>query len=343
MAATVPAYPDLLIPDGSDIDDTRNQVRNSYPVAASHWEPMGRTINWLRGHGAQIVAGNSTFGSGYGSPVSPIVFRHRILGGLLGLNDPHGRSWFLCLWADQEVEVTVTFQVSSDAPTAVVSTLPGIFRFDEVVSGTLPSPPVIGFNITWSGSAEVYCDTVSCFEIPLTVLQSGDGVDLDYLQFNAPIYYDASNDGRSVFGALDFSASELIRRTVFNWYNENGVTLTDTAFTGSSNLFLLDPAVQARHVTSGQTTSTVDWAALCTSTGGGSQIRLTTAAGSDTQAIAGGGPAWVTGTIDIETDDPSRYDTDGGIRGGTRDSVIVELRRTTATNVIIYALVIGDA
>ena len=131
---------------------------------------------------------------------------------------------------------------------------------------------------------------------------------------------------------------EARRNMLFSWSNPQAAAVTSSSYSGSSPWFTDSPSVVARHSYLGTNTATVRVAVYAGSVGAPNtgDIRITPASGGAalTLSITAGAFAWYTGNLTVETEDLSRNATDGGLRGGTRETLLVEARTTGGTTSI---------
>lgn len=350
MTGRVPLYP----PQFPGATTAANGVRIAAPVYGDgQWSEYGAFANWLIGRGSPLViAGPSELISNNSSDTHRFYLWPHI--------QNFARIWMVTLakTSGQYMSGTITLPDSSSRTWVIPEGTPPmqgiLFPALELVDP--PSGTAGGVEVTIAVDAApdepgIFPYAISCYEVPRATLADFGSVvvpDLDTLA-SGQLIYDPADDGSvpAVMRASVDALSEARRACLFSAYFPAGVTITDTAFDGTTNIFTTsganDPPVVARHRHNAVTSHTIAWAAYVESTGttpgGDLRVTSTSPSGSDTQSIPTG-PAWITGTIAVETEDLSQA---GGLRGGTRNPIIVEATRDAdATNVTVYGFCMGE-
>jgi hypothetical protein len=52
---------------------------------------------------------------------------------------------------------------------------------------------------------------------------------------------------------------------------------------------------------------------------------------------------WATGVLEVDCEDPTTWNTDGGLRSGTRDRITIEAQRVGAGTCTVYGVCMGEA
>jgi hypothetical protein len=186
-------------------------------------------------------------------------------------------------------------------------------------------------------------------ELPETRLD-GYGVALSTLDPRQPIYYYNSTPSRESIASLPTMA-ELVkdsyarRGAIFSWWTPFDDELNQTTSTSYVEIFPVRPSVQTRLMDSGQERGTVkvNVAARCTS--GTGQVRVTMTSGDSVVFdVSTTSVAWIgEQSLLANCDQPDRWETDGGIRGGVRDDVIFEFRAPSGGTMSIRGLMITES
>jgi hypothetical protein len=239
---------------------------------------------------------------------------------------------------------------------------PQAFHFVESFdSMTIPYDGIAICDLDADSDTTVQVAGLSCVELPMysaTTFGSSDTplVDPKTCATGSPIY-EPSSGRKSVNGLMQVGSSQvagagLIREArrcnLFSWGNGVGVTLTDASYPGTSQFFESSPSIVARHLFNGTNTSTVKVAAYakCTGAPATGNVRVTAATGGTcTLSFSSTSFAWQVGNLTVETEDLSRNATDGGLRGGSRETLLVEGRTTggMGSSITVAALHVMEA
>lgn len=343
---------------------TRAGLRAALPVeGASQWRRFAMTAAYLAGHGGALVVG-----CGAESVAAGAINNHRFW--------IRPRAHTLCrLW-------TFTLATPNGPPlggiyngTIFVNSVQigswsiarsgsfeyvhATFRMLETVASPSSTPQEARFEIRNSStsSGAVRLVALGCSPVP-RLLQSTYNGSLyvpgeQRLKAGSPIADITGAEGASTedmavaasgVGGLLANAS---RSKLYDWSSEAGVVVTAGTFPGSNNVVRASPAVMGRLLYSGETVRTVAVSVYAKVTGGAltGEVKFTAASGGTvTMNVTSATAAWVHGTLDIECDDMSRLSIDGGIRGGTRDTVTIEARKTgTTTSITVHGLAIAES
>lgn len=329
-------------------DGTLDRIRAALPVMGhGQWYEMAQAVNWLGGVGGAIAcagvnsslitAGNSALSLFYVWPRSQhstwlwvVELKASLTDGARGTVtlEPGGDEFEFSLTNDQaqrfhflqdpssvaEGEASVEVAANADSPSSV--------RVQAITVSEVKRR----FLSPTSGEVGVYAS--SC--------EKGNAI---YENTTTLDKYSA----QGVWEQVRDAKGNARRQMLLNVYDPDGITITTTAFPGSSNVFAIDPAVQCRNTTAGgSTTRNCEWNVMASQNGGGSsEVRLTMTTGAvSTITVTSTSATWHTAhNFAIETDDLSVSNT---IRGGTRDSVRVEARRISGTSVTVYGVAIGE-
>jgi hypothetical protein len=229
---------------------------------------------------------------------------------------------------------------------------PVVFHWVDIASSSAAGGVIISFQGD-TGTSAALVEAISCTEIPRGILDAAAstvGVHETSCSRGKPIFDNGNSDSKysiqGVFAQMQLAKDNARRKKLFDWASDGGqgTTITDTSFTGSSNIFHMDPSLQTRHMEDGTTVRSVTVAVYAECNGGDEtgELRATMTSGDSVDiSLSGASGAWFTGTIDVETDDFSETDL---IRGATRDECVFEARKTgTTTDVVIYSISVGEA
>jgi hypothetical protein len=188
--------------------------------------------------------------------------------------------------------------------------------------------------------------------LPRVVLDPFTGVtppDANTLNSGQRIYEGAASASlHSVAKAVRDARHQARRAHLYSWANATGFPNTTTTFVEA--LASISPFPRQRWA--GELTRNLDWAAYVSHTGAaGSEVRVrsetqspefvTVPTGSSTVAASANG--WITGTIEVVSEDTERLIFDGGMRDGARNIVRVDVRRTAGTEARLLAFCLGEA
>lgn len=339
---------------------TANEIRAGLPVrGASQWEPMSQAVLWLLGTGGTLVSAGPTayvgpYSAGqldgyiaapgdsithyfYHWP-SPSAWNRMWCITLVapnGLAQASGRLYFSASGEDHPW--TIDASSYNDKTKGLV-----VVRHLEHWNTGTPAQLGVALQNDATSVSPVMFGGITCHELPVNGFTGGE----INLAAGAPIH-----EGRVQIvadKALADSANESCinyarRNCVFSWGVDAsaGVTISRTSFVGTSNIFRDSPPVLARHKNLGVNTGT--FAVACKTDGVTGTLRVTATSGDSVDIPLAGFAGWHLGEITVDTEDLSRNEIDGGIRGGVRDQLLFEAIRTTGTNVQITGLCVGEA
>lgn len=345
MTQHVPGIPPPLLESGEHTDE-RNQIRAAYPVLGfGQWQAMAVAANWVAGIGGalascgpdavDVAAGSSSTRRFYLWPRA------------------QNASW---LWA-VEIEAqsasgargTVTLAPGADAfDWAVADDRAKTFLFPHDPSAIAPGEASVQISNSTTSPGAVRLRTVGVYELPRAYFGTATatvGVHETSCVGGQPIFENTTIDDKfsaqAVFEQTRDASTSATRSTLFSWFNPTGLTTAATAFTGTSNIFHVDPAMQCRLLAAGATTRVVQWAVYANVTGGGAvgEVRVTVGGGTSTITVVTTVAGWHTGLVSVETDSPSES---AFIRGGTRDEATFEMRKTAGTSITVHGIDVGE-
>lgn len=334
-------------------------VRASLPVVGLPHKGTAQALNWLlgRGHplavcGPQVLPGwNSALFSFWVHPddLHPNFLWDISLSAIDGTNQPRTLSGSVGIADNTQI---VTFTTNSDGSMTRLT-----IRQDVTPSNT---PQEI--NCLFTTDAEDPSDSddltryvylvvhgIHVSEMPQLRL-NGYGVAMSTLDARQPIYSQAGVPAHESITALpnlmELAKQSYARRgSLFSWYSPFTDTLNQTTSTSYVEIFPVRPSVQGRLITKGQTKGDIKVNVAARVTGGTGQVRVSMTSGDSlTFDVTSTTVAWVgEQTMTANCDDPSRWETDGGIRGGTRDDVIFEMKAPSGETIAIQGLCITEA
>jgi hypothetical protein len=316
------------------------QIRAAWPVAASPVKAAAYTANWLLGRGTPLAVdgGHSWLPGSDSDQTRTLRYKFHL--------------------DSQHVSLGVFIVASISNPFAPVTINGTIYSIGS--EATIVHFPTLNFGgdvdveyellIEWpagdvSSRNWLEIHNVQIYESPVIIL--ADTASGTVPPEPSTIVYDGYDDQQSIAGleraVEDMRASYFRRGTLFNWVSgyADGLQASNTSYEDLTPE--QDPSIQVRLMYSGETVRRVKFAACAAVSSGTGNIRATMTSGDTvTLNIVANTPVWLTGDIDIETDDPSRWATDGGIRGGTRDNLRIEYKAASGQTMNIYAISVWD-
>lgn len=321
---------------------TGNQagVRTAQPVIGRPHAATGSAINWLMGRGHQLaVSGPKLFYAGTAATFSFWVWPddvHRDYTWWIGLSGRDG------LYRPKTFSGTITLaDIGSGAQTVSFTTPPDgsvqMVQIQQVAPAASNTPLELQCTIDPNGStAPVDAEDVEYLlvhgihiqEAP-QVFMDGKGVATSTLEARQPIFWDfGAPPDKSITTLVESSryAHENYARRgeLFTWFDPFGSWSTTS--TSYVDVFPVRPAVQTRLIDLGQTRGTAKVRVCARVSGGEGAVRLTMTNGANVfWAVTNTLNQWLAErNVLVECDDPDRWPTDGGIRGGTRDEIRLE-------------------
>ncbi len=335
-------------PNMLEATSAAQQIRAALPVRGyGQWETMAQCANWLAGCGAVLAnAGpiNETISAGSSHSRRFYCWPHDYA-------TREGRLFIIELVAASAggSHGTVTLAPGGDAfDWAVPNTKPHTLMFVHEPSSTTAGEVSVQVSVDSAAAGAVTLQTVTVAELPRWEHDDATttaGTHETSCVGAQPIYENTDTDDKfsvqSVFEQVREQGDNHTRCSLFSWYNAAGLTTTATAFSGTSNIFRIDPAVQTRLLTASVTTRTVAWAVYAVAAGASSgEVKVTMTNGStSTITVANTTIAWTTGTVSVETDSMTETAL---IRGGTRDTAVFEFRDVTGTGITLYGIRMGE-
>ncbi len=373
MAIIVPRFPpivDFTEGDGSlpGADAAqRNDLRIASPVlGAAQWEPWAKATAWALGKCGSLILCGVSSGVAVGSDTTWRFYtwpRYQCA----------ARLW--CIGLDMRVaEVddwagSGQFQVPSGTPLASWSLGPEsfgatrVFRFVQLIESPTADPGEVTIKITNDSTSlsNVFVDSIHCYEIMRGAIEDFGPTPNTLGGFHAKapnpftdqtgaLIVEGSDVGNSVDGLFRVVNDptqlmvETRRSCLFSWYAPY-LAGSNHLNDDWDNLFIRDPPVLAR-CTYGQTNRTIAVAAYGHgSTGAERKIRFTAQKSGDstTLTLPLTTDGWVTGELDVETEDTSPSAVSGGIRSGIRERITVEAKRPVGGSGNVLGVCMAEA
>lgn len=316
------------------------QIRAAWPVAAQPIKSAAFAANWLLGRGVPLaVDGGHTWIPGSDGTATRVL-RYKFH--LDAVHTTYG-VFIVALCSADFVPVTIngTIYTVNSSATVIHYGLPNLGG-DADVEYTLTIEWPAG-DVSARNRLDIH--NIEIYESPARILATSGAGSVE----PGTLIYDGYDDRESI-GGLEHAVEDLRalyfrRGTLFSWasgYSDG----FNTASTSYQQLFGdgANPAIQTRLMYTGETVRTVKCAVWVIGFG---NVRVVMTNGDSvtfTVAEPYGEDAgvWMTSGFDVETDDPSRYETDGGIRGGTRDEITVEYKADSGEQIFLYAVSIWD-
>lgn len=335
---------------------TGNQsaVRTALPVIGRPHAATASAINWLMGRGHQLaVCGPMLIDATAAATFSFWVWPddiHRDYIWWIGLSGRDG------LYRPRVYNGTVTLaNIGSGTQTAAFTT-PGdgsvyMLQMQQVapaasntplelqctIDAAVPSAPVDTEDIPYLLIHGIHIQEAS------QVFLDGAGVATSTLEARQPIYWDFGSPPATSITTLVESAryaheNYARRGEIFSWFDP--FATWSTTSTTYVEVFPVKPAVQVRLIDQGQTRGNAKVRVCARVTGGTGTVRLTMTSGDVVSwAVTNTVATWLAErTILVNTDDPSRWPTDGGIRGGVRDEITLEAVASSGETIHVSGL-----
>lgn len=349
MTILVPKYP----PDfrtSTAGTTTGNEIRGGWPVRSDTWWQMADSVNYLHGRGGSVVTASNprVTGVSAGSSLGYLAYTWP------RYENPH-RIWKVTIAASSAAHAfgtitngTETADWSVDGasvgtgPALTVATLQ-----EEVTASATPVAVTLTVANDSSSASSIAVRSVALYELPRFALDAGYGVNQHILAPRNPIVGTTSGDLSIESVARHARSAKTVarRNSLLSWYDPDGVSDTSGSFV---DIFDFEPELRCRQLESANTTRTVAWTAYTHDPSGvGGEVRLTASQSgqTDTMSFSNTTPAWQTPrTLTINTEDPTRWLTDSGLRGGSAETVQAAVRTTSSpTSVTVLAIAIGES
>jgi hypothetical protein len=309
------------------------------PVRAQTWRETAMLLHWLRAHGMHVIPAHAPQMQLTATSTPESLF-YRI--------QPQGlaiaRVWVIVLRQEEPTGPPTPAFVDVTLPNATVSRQsPGLGAHRAILFEALSSKSAAQADVELifertSGSANVWIESVSCYELPrgvLTLNTTDYGVDFETVRPGAALI-----DGDN--GSIGAIAENLTR--AISWPRrmlwQQSFPLIDSDPGGAGNptsavdLFELPIPVLPRRVAVGDTTFQATWniRAVCEGAGDTFVATITSGNNSNTDTIQFAGvttEAWGTnGTIELDCEDVSKVD---GVPSGGLETVQIAVHRTAGT------------
>lgn len=343
MTLRVPPFPlQVMLRNGAG--NVVNTARIGTPLmGAGQWVPSAMTVNWLLGAGTQLAWSGPV---GVLAQGATYTFRSYVY----PRPGHRARLWTIAVRGAGATGAVATVDRPGGVVFSVAATQGGthVFYIAELVADPVePTGEEAALVVVNSfDGPSVIVTGITCYELPLVrVGLTGDdlGVHERSCSKEHPIMErESGGELFSVYGVAEATRQlregplALRRAKMFDWYHPTGVTMSSSTF---ANVFRLNPAVQARRLSSANT-RTVHFAVRASASASAGQVRIaSTATGvSNTVNITSTTQAWVTGTIGVAVDD---FDEDMWLPNGARETLIID-QRATSGNVNITAVAVAE-
>lgn len=340
---------------------TGNQaaVRTALPVVGRPHAATGSAINWLIGRGHTLaVSGPHFWDASVVATFSFWVWPDDIhqdytwwitLSGRDGLYRPKVYNGTVTLSDIGSGTQTAAFTTPSDGSAITI-------KMQQVATAASSTPLELQCTIDPNGpsgafDAEdypyVYLHGIHIQESSQVFLD-GRGVATSTLEARQPIYWDfGSPPSASITTLVEssrYAHENYARRgALFSWFDPFD-RFTSTTSGSWVDVFIARPAIQCRRVGATQTVGDIKARICARVTGGSGQVKLSLSSGSTyTWSVSNTVNQWLDEqTLQCETDDPDRWPTDGGIRGGTRDEVRLEVKAPPGQTIYMVGLAICE-
>lgn len=340
--ARVHTFPGVL--RGANVLGTT--VRNATPVrGAGQWYEWANAAVWLAGRGGQLLSfgPNTDLASSTGF-VCYTRPHEQILNWLwvLSLARTSASANVYGHFTGAQGTTIGEWQLDSSIP---IHTTQHFFFTEKFSSISSPYAFTAVLYID-SASDNVDLSSLSCSELPMhSITEFGGGTALiepETCATNRPIFEPASGiksvNGLSVLVADPaYLTAEAKRPLLFSWCHPSGVSTGSSSY-ASMGTWESPPSVVARHLYNGSNSRSVQVAVRAAVAGAPNtgNVKITAESGGTcTLNITSGTAAWYTGTLTVETEDLSRNDDDGGLRGASRETLAVEGRVTGGSTTLV--------
>jgi hypothetical protein len=312
----------------------KGQIRAAWPVAANPVRAAAGTANWLLGRGVPLVV-DGGYVLGQSSGLQTFTFRYKYR-----LDDIHHVVGIYIVLSSEEPTMILTLNGS---PVIIGHQASVIHYGSPNLVGNAEAEAVLVFIWTGATGRSLLLHNVLFYESPAIMIEESGAGGIE----PGSLVYDGYTDRESIAGleraVEDLRATYFRRGALFNW-NHGRFNVTSSSTTYADLFPELRPAIQTRLMYNGETTRNVRVGVYALVSGGTGNVRVTMLSGGTvTFNITTTTGAWAQQDIAVETDDPARWSIDGGIRGGTRDTIRVEYRAGAGQTLSMLAVSVWDA
>lgn len=315
-------------------------IRAAWPVTAYQIKAAALTANWLVARGAVLVVDGGHCWPELGAQSRTLNYRYRT-------DDAHATiGAAICVSMKTAVEGVDFMPVTIGSLSLLIGTRPGVIQIAFPNLGAGETDWALTFD--WDGSlGALLVHNIILYECPEVNIQN-TGVNIVE---PGSMIYDGYTNRESIAGlervTKELQTGYFRRGALFNWSRgySGGVQNATTTY-AALHPDGIKPAIQTRYMYDGEATRDCSIAVMAYVSGGTGNVRVTMTNGDvRTFNITNTGtPAWsTTQSILVSTDDPSLWDTGGGIRGGTRDEINIEFRAGAGETIRLFAVSIWDA
>lgn len=316
------------------------QVRAAWPVGAQPLKATASTVNWLLGRGVPLVVdgGHEWFRSTTDQTRS-LNYRYRVdsihdtLGLLITMTSSRGV---------MPIVVGGIVELVGPSPTIVYR---AYANFGGDVEGSFELTFAWGAGVPPEDGNIITVHDVSLYECPVRFIEESGAENIE----PNDLIYDGAADRRSISGieraVEDLRTTYFRRGTLYNYASgfTNGVNTTSTSFQ-ELHPDGIKPAIQTRLMYA-ENSRKVMCNVYARVTGPMGQVRITMSSGDYVDFfVSSTSNTWhTTQEIYVTTDDPFRWDTDGGLRGGVRDEVDIQYKVGGGNTLYLLGVSIWDA
>jgi hypothetical protein len=313
-------------------------IRAAWPTAAWQNKATALTANWMFARGTPLVVDGGHAWVEAGAQTRELNYRCQV-------DDVHSNLAFAitCSTIPQEGASFLPAEIAGYA--LAISTEPKVIQIpflNLTGNGEISLQP----TFVWDGDQGallihqliVYeCPAVSIANTGVEVIERGDMI------------WDGYDDRQSIAGleraVNDLRDNYFRKGALLNWTTgySGGVTTTETSYQ-DLHPNGIRPAIQTRMMYEGETLRDVSCNVYAVVSGGTGNVRLTMTNGDvRTFAITNTSPDWqTTESLQVETEDPSYWGINGGVRGGSRDEITIEYRAGAGESISLYGVSIWD-
>lgn len=315
------------------------QVRAAWPVGAQPLKATASTVNWLLGRGTPLVVDG-----GYEWPETATEGVEHVLNYYYQVDSIHDTLGMLLTMTSsrgvKSVYINGAWETIGPSPTLVYR---AFANFGGDTEGSLAlSFQWVGGPIGNSGRITVH--NVSLYECPAVFIEESGAENIE----PNDLIYDGSADRRSISGieraVEDLRTTYFRRGALYNWTSGGYAHTTTSPSFVELHPLGVKPAIQTRLMYA-ENSRKVMCNVYARVTGPMGQIRITMSSGDYVDFfVSSTSDTWhTTQEIYVTTDDPFRWDTDGGLRGGVRDEVDIQYKVGGGNTLYLLGVSIWDA
>lgn len=312
-------------------------IRAGWPVAAQTLKAAAWTANWLLSRGVPLVIDGGHEWPGTGSLVTRVLnYRYQV-------DDIHHTFGATIVFtAESLIPITINgvSYLASELPSTVYFPLPNLSGNAELTTA---------FTFTWTADVKLRIHSLNLYECPALQIEESGTTPIE----PRSTVYDGWDERESIAGLAraveDLRATYFRRGTLFNFAIglPDGVNTDATSFEAFYDA--LQPAIQNRLMYNFDATKDVKvnvFARVDSGSTGEVKVEMSdgTTVRDATFTVTSTSNTWhTTQLIAVNADQPTRWDSDGGIRGAHRDNIQIYARVTgSSQRVYVLAVAIWD-